>query len=446
MRPPKKWLSFTALRRKMSEVFLQIPDVRCSDKTKHSLHDVLMSGFAMMYFQDPSLLQFQERMQNKSQMNNLKNLFDVQTLPKDSQMREITDLVDSQQFRPIFKDFFFQCQRSKALEQFQILGGRYLCPIDGTQFFGSNELSCDRCLTKTHKKGTEQEYRSHSHQAIQAAIVHPDIRQVIPLMAEEIRNEDGSNKQDCEINAGKRLIVQIKKDHSQLPLIIIGDGLFSKQPFIEDLKKKGMSYLLVAKPDDHQIMMEWVEEQKNMGETKQKEIIDAKGRRHLYEWIKEVPLNGNKKTVWVNFFRYQLIVKNKNGKEKVTYKNSWVTDLKMTEDNIETLVRSGRARWKIENECFNTLKNQGYNVEHNYGHGSQNLSFNFYLLTMLAFFFHQIFELTDHLYQACRKGFGSKRHLWECLRQAIRLIFFQTWEQLLRYCLDPPEVHVTTTP
>ena len=36
-------------------------------------------------------------------------------------------------------------------------------------------------------------------------------------------------------------------------------------------------------------------------------------------------------------------------------------------------MRAGRAQCKIENETFNTLKNQGYNFQHNYGHGYQNL-------------------------------------------------------------------------
>lgn len=297
------------------------------------------------------------------------------------------------------------------------------------------------------KKGTDQEYKTYSHQALQAAIVHPDKRQVIPLMPEEIRNTDGTKKQDCEINAGKRLIENIKKDHPQLPLIILGDSLYSKQPFIEHIKAKKMSYIFTAKPDDHKTLMEWVGEQQALGEIKLKETTDKRGRRHVYEWLEEkLPLNGNQKTVWIYFFRYQLIVKDKTGKEKVTYKNSWVTDLKTAKDNIETLVSAGRCRWKIENECFNTLKNQGYNIEHNYGHGSKNLSFNFYLLTLLAFFFHQIFELTDHLFKKCREKFGSKRYHWECLRQIIRIVFFQTWEQLLRHNLEPPDVYSTATP
>ena len=107
----------------------------------------------------------------------------------------------------------------------------------------------------------------------------------------------------------------------------------------------------------------------------------------------------------------------------------------MTEGNIKTLVRAGRCRWKNENECFNVMKNHGYCREHNYGHGQKHLAFNFYLLTLLAFFIHQIFELTEGNYQACRKKLGSKKHLWETIRAYIKILIFDTWDLLLEFVL-----------
>lgn len=88
-------------------------------------------------------------------------------------------------------------------------------------------------------------------------------------------------------------------------------------------------------------------------------------------------------------------------------------------------------------ECFNTLKNQGYHISHNYGHGSKNLSFNFLLLTLLAFFCHQIAELTDGLYQQCRKKLGSKVELWGNVRAFIRAFIFESWEFLFQFVLNP---------
>jgi hypothetical protein len=107
---------------------------------------------------------------------------------------------------------------------------------------------------------------------------------------------------------------------------------------------------------------------------------------------------------------------------------------------VQQLVKAGRARWKIENETFNTLKNQGYHIEHNFGHGQQYLSNNFFVLNLLAFFIHQILELCDRGYQYCRSKFSSRKEYWSNLRAAIRLMLFRNFEHLLHILADPPEI------
>ena len=423
-----------SLKHGLSLQFREFEDLRQQKKVDHSMHDCVMSGFGMMYVQDPSLLQFQTRLKEDYGSCNLETLFGVKSIPKETQMRTILDDVDREEFRPTFKDFTHRLQRGKHLEQFQLGDGSYLIAVDGSEYFSSKKLCCPACLEKEHKDGE----KTYSHQILQGAIVHPNLKQVIPLMPEEIRNTDGTEKQDCEINAGKRFIRHLRGDHSQMPITIGGDGISSKQPFIVCLREEGMNFILVAKPDDHKIMMEWISEQRQLGEVKIKRIDDEKGRTHVYEWINQVPLNGNEDFILVNFFSYQILTPDeKTGEKKVTFKYSWVTDFEVTSRNVEELVRAGRCRWKIENECFNTLKNQGYHISHNYGHGTKNLSFNFLLLTLLAFFCHQIAELTDGLYQECRKKLGSKVELWGNVRTCLRIFIFDSWEFLFKFVLNP---------
>ena len=402
----KKHLSFGSLRHYLSNHIQQYPDWRQENKSSYTIHDAVMSGFACMYFQNPSLLQFQKELEDREENDNLKTLFGVSRIPENTQLRSIVDHVDSECFRPVFKEFLARLQRGKHLEQYQFLEGKYLCDLDGTQFFGSNKVGCPQCLTTHHGNGDT----TRSHKVLQGAIVHPDRKQVIPLMPEQIVNADGASKQDCEINASKRWLSKVKQDHPRLKLIINADGLSSKQPFITEVNKAGYNYILVAKPDDHKYLMEWIDA---FDSIPNKRIVDAKGRIHEYEWVEDVPLNGREDAIQVNFFRYRILSLDKNGREKINYKGSWVTDLPLNEATIEIMVKGARSRWKIENECFNTLKNQGYCIEHNFGHGKEHLCFNLYLLILIAFYFHQIFELTDRLYQACRKKFGSKRHLWK---------------------------------
>jgi len=98
----------------------------------------------------------------------------------------------------------------------------------------------------------------------------------------------------------------------------------------------------------------------------------------------------------------------------------------------------GARPLKIENESFNTLKNQGYHLEHNFGHGAQYLSEALFLLNLLAFFFHQIFELVDELYQQARAGFSARREYWNAIRNAFRLFLFNSWEEVLQRINSPP--------
>ena len=99
---------------------------------------------------------------------------------------------------------------------------------------------------------------------------------------------------------------------------------------------------------------------------------------------------------------------------------TWITDLHVNLRNAWLFARGGRARWRIENETFNTLKNQGYHFEHNFGHGQQNLSVVFAMLMMLAFLVDQAQQLCCPLFRAVWEKLGSKRALWDNLRSHFR--------------------------
>lgn len=427
----KKHLSFSALQRALSRHFAQIQDHRQAGKIQYCLHDCLMSALAMMFFQDPSLLAFQRRMQDQMQCSNLKSLFGVQTIPKDTQMRETLDPVPSAAIDEVFVQFLHRLQRGKQLAAYKVLDTHYLLSLDGSQYFSSETIHCPGCLERKGAKGKIY----YSHQIVQSVIVNPYLKQVLPLAPESVTNKDGTEKQDCELNAAKRAIAKIRKAHPKLPIIVTADGLYSKQPFVDALKAQRMSYILVAKPTDHKVLFEWVAELSGLGEEHRLELADAKGRRHRYRWINAVPLNGSKDADQVNFFEYWL----QKG-AKWTYHNSWVTDIAVSQSNVVDLVKAGRARWKIENETFNTLKNQGYHIEHNFGHGQCHLSMNFFTLNLLAFYIHQILELCDAPYQRCRAKFTSRKEYWNHLRVAIRLMLFRDFYHLLGFVTDPPEI------
>lgn len=420
------------MRKSLGGLFAQIDDRRQSGKIDFTLHDCLMSALAMMFFQDPSLLSFQRRMQKRAQCSNLKTMFGIKAIPSDAVLRKNLDVINTENIHPCFSTLFAHLQRGKQLLPYKLDSGHYLIALDGSQYFSSEKINCPSCLTY---KGTKATMR-YSHQILQAVMLHPNMRQVIPFAPEPIVKADGNNKNDCERCAGKRLIGKIRSTHPKLKIMVTGDGLYSNQPFIDGLKANAMSFVLVAKPADHKILFQWVDELDGLSGVEHLRLIDPKGRAHHYRWVNQVPLNGTRNADQINFFEYWLTVG-----QKITYHNSWVTDQTVSKQNVANLVNAGRARWKIENETFNTLKNQGYHLEHNFGHGQQHLSNNFFALNLLAFLIHQILELCDPGYQHCRSKFSARKEYWNNLRAAIHLMVFQDFEHLLRYTANPPEIY-----
>lgn len=107
---------------------------------------------------------------------------------------------------------------------------------------------------------------------------------------------------------------------------------------------------------------------------------------------------------------------------------TWVTDITVTENTCVDIARGGRSRWKIENETFNTLKHQGYRLEHNYGHGKQHLATIFALLTILAFLIDQVQKLACTQFQQARRRFRSRTSLWERMRALFAGYFIDDWD------------------
>jgi len=402
----RKHLNFDALIKILQEDFRKIHDHRAKNASI-PLADALMSGFAMFSLKHPSLLAFEK--QWRDEPVSLHGVYGVENIPCDSQMRAICDEVAPRHLRQPFRSIFRQLQRGKALEKMVWRDGHYLLALDGTGIYSSEKVSSPYCLKKKKKNGKEEYYQ----QMLGAAIVHPDHREVIPLCPEMIVQQDGTTKQDCERKAAKRFLAEFRREHPKLPCIIIEDGISSNAPHIEDLRNDGHHFILGAKPGDHVFLFEQMDMAKARGEAVEFSQPDPvkKDILHTYRFANGLSLNKSNQEVLVNLLEYWQL----DGKDKII-RFSWVTDLTITKENAYDLMRAGRARWRIENETFNTLKNQGYNLGHNYGLGKKHLSSVFVHLTMLAFLVDQVQQLCCPLFQEARTRCGRKASLWEKTR------------------------------
>ena len=211
-------------------------------------------------------------------------------------MREILDPVDPEHLRPLFGDVFRQLQRGKALEPFEFYAGCYLLSLDGTGYFSSQKIHCPLCQVKEHQSGAV----SYEHQMLAAVIVHPDLKEVIPLAPEPIQKQDGSTKNDCERNAARRLLEKIRREHPRLKLIVVEDGLSSNGPHVRDLIDYGMHFLLGVQPGDHAFLFAQVEAARREGRSP-KLTRQEKGITCEVSWVWGVALNESNQDLRVDF-------------------------------------------------------------------------------------------------------------------------------------------------
>jgi hypothetical protein len=413
-------LSADALFQLLRSRFGSLPDPR-SGEVEISLDDALMSAFAMFSLKDPSLLAFDDRRRDPN--DNFRTIYGIDRVPSDSQMRAILDPVDPQGLRTPFRDIFRCLQRGKMLKRFVFLDGHYLLSLDGTTYFSSSKIHCPSCLEKHHRNGNI----TYSHQLLGATLVHPDLKEVIPLAPEPIIQQDGETKNDCERNATRRWLKRFRQEHPHLPVIVVEDALSSNAPHLRDLREAGAHYIIGVKPGDHAFLFAHLQALDEAGLRQVLTLEDpATGVQHHFRFCQGVPLNESNPDELVNVLEYWEI----HPDEKVQH-FSWITDFLLTPENVWDIMRGGRARWKIENETFNTLKNQGYHLEHNYGHGEQNLSVVLALLMMLAFLVDQVQQLCCPLFQSVWHKMKTKSHLWEEIRCCFHRLVFDSMEELL---------------
>ena len=239
----KKQLSAKGMLAKVRSVFSQIPEPQRDSrglKSKIPLVDCLMAGLAVFGLKFPSLLQFDQGLDDDAVKYNLRTLYGVDKSPCDTYMRERLDCVDPQSIRLAFTGLFSLIQRGKVVEDYKFLNEYILVACDGTELFSSNEIHCDNCCEKHHKDGRITYY----HQMLAGVLVHPERKEALPFCPEPISKADGSTKNDCEQNAFRRFVEHFRREHPHLKVIFTNDALSSKAPYIRPIIDMGAHFIL----------------------------------------------------------------------------------------------------------------------------------------------------------------------------------------------------------
>ena len=416
-------LRFDELMGFLSAEFESIPDARTGNATKYALADVLKSAFAMFSLKSASLLDFKK--QTVPEASNLRTIYQIAgAIPCDNQMRGLLDPLAPTHLRPLFRSLFLRLQKVGVIRDYEFWQKRVIVSVDGVEHFSSSKVHCDHCTTRTHRDGTV----SYQHAGLAAVLVHPAQREVFPLDFEPILNQDGATKNDCERNAAKRLCTALAAQYPELAFLFVEDALYANAPHVRQITGYGWRYVLNVKPDSHASLFKQFAGRQARGDVRELRQTTPEGVKQRYVWTNELCLCDSAIDVSVNFLLYE-----ETTPDGVVTRWTWMTNLPLTQRSVERVMRAGRSRWKIENETFNTLKNQGYHFEHNYGHGQQHLATVLALLMFLAFLVDQIQPRCCQVFRQVWAGLGTKAKFWHMLRSTFCVLPFPSMDSLFRH-------------
>lgn len=416
---------------RLGACFARLPDPRRGRNTRYAMADIAMAALSVFFMQSPSFLAHQRTLAERHGRSNAHTLFGLERIPCDNHIRQLLDGVAPEHFDEEFYGLVEDLRAQDGLSPMRRLDARVLIALDGTQYFRSRKLHCPNCSTRKRGDG-ETEY---FHQMVAATVVAPGQAHTLALPPAFVRPQDGAGKQDCERQAAKRWLQRHGPRCAELRPVYLGDDLYACQPVCQAMLDSGGDFLLTAKPDSHTTLYEYLH---GIALPEHRSVSGRGARRriHRYRWLSAVPLRDGDDALRVNWF--EVTIERPDG--RLTYRGTFVTSLEVNRDNVAELADCARARWKIENETFNVLKQHGYHLEHNFGHGKDTLASVLVVLNLLAFSLHAVCALTETLWQQARQRLGARTRLFEHLRSLTCYQLFPSWTALMSLLAgaDPP--------
>lgn len=420
----------------LEQTIEEFPEHRRGKNSQYDLADAGMGAFSVFFTQSPSFLAYQRDLKLRKGRSNAEKLFALRDIPSDNQIRSLLDPISPSHLEGYYRQIFQDLERDGVLKGFQSFANMLLVAMDGTEYFSSKKIDCEQCSQRILKNGEI----NYFHSVLTPVIVQPENEHVISLEPEFITPQDGHEKQDCEIQAGKRWIEKHGDFYAKRGVTMLGDDLYSRQPFCQVLKDKKIHFILVCKPDSHVNLYETVEFLSAQGVLGTKVVRKWNGRYaeiYSYRFANKLLLNGGPSTLEINWCELTITREDTGA---VVYKNAFITDFEITDTTVETIVRDGRARWKVENENNNILKTKGYHIEHNFGHGHQHLASLLLSLNLLAFLLHTVLDLVNEQYRAIRTKLGRRRTFFQDLEALLRYFTFETWDEVFSFMFQGLEL------
>ena len=421
-------LSFDRLCSILVATVTHLPDYRTRPNTVYEIADAALGAFAVFFVQSSSFLAHQRDMQRKQGQNNAQSLLGINQVPSDPQIRNLLDPIAPEYLAPAFWRVFEHLRDGEYLKAYQGHLGLWLCALDGTPYFSSQKIHCAQCTTRVVNERTY-----YAHSLVAPLIVAPGETRVIALEPEFVRPQDGCEKQDCELRAAARWLTRNAGRFPVGALTLLGDDLYCHQPFCELVIALHCHFAFTCKPDSHPALYQEIELLSKVGGVAVVTERHWNGQRHeiwRYRYATRVPLRADMQPLYVNWCEVTL---SDEATGELIYRNAWATDHTLTESGLHAFVGAARTRWKSENENNNVLKNYGYHLEHNFGHGQQYLAMVLVQLNLLAFLFHTVLDLCDEQYRRVRAELATRQTFFHDVQALTRYLYLVSWQVLINF-------------
>ncbi len=407
----------------------KLTDRRTGRNGRYEVNDAAQAAFAIFFMQSGSFLAGQRHLRQAKGKSNAETVFKMERIPTDTHIRNLLDPVSPTEVEEEFRYLLAELEAEGNLNQWRVLDGRLAFSLDGVYYFSSQKITCRQCQSQQMSTGETQ----YKHSAITPVIVAPGCAHVLPYVPEFIVPQDGAEKQDCEVTAAKRWLEREGSTLRRYRAILLGDDLYSKQPLCTAVLATSCDFIFVCHREAHPALYAVVDAADGLARLptlSQRRWNGRHGEIWTYRYLNNVPLRGGEGALLVNWCDLTLTHEETGA---ILYRNEWITNMTLDADNTPDVVACGRARWKSENENNNVLKNQGYHIDHNFGHGQEHLATTLLTLNLLAFLLHTIAHVTDKVYQQVRQALGSRRTFFNDTEALMRYMVFPDWASLLRF-------------
>lgn len=361
----------------------ELPDYR--KRPEYEVRELIVSGLLMFLFRQKTRNQADNTAKNYDYQDNIKRFFGIKVADMDTVDKYLRWLSPCK-LEQIKQDMFRELVKSKTLQKYKFAGKYFMVAIDGSGMQSYDYEPYAGCPYKKSKNGK----KVWTTYVLEARIITSNGFS-LSMATEWIENpaNETFDKQDCEIKAFERLATRLKKEFPRLPLVLLLDGLYPKEPVFTICKTHHWRYITTLKDKSLKSVQEQIADKllfKDYGEQNHLAADKTHWLKNDYRFFEGIEYKGHILYVAETLFDKQHKLTGETEQTRFVH----VTDIALNEDNVHEISQAGRLRWKIENEGFNNQKNNGYNAEHKFSRTNFNATKNYYQLMQIADIINQL--------------------------------------------------------